>query len=275
MKFRPALPAGLLAALLVLSGGRGVASELIVLDTRQPGAAVFQSLRGDNRFLGYTPLRLTQADLDGKSVTDILIVKPGHQRVLAELRLSEGDRTVTMKPVESLLHRAGVEPDSDRKRECFAEIEAGLRRHIASAEPTKLDLSVPAGWAPGEEGGQLSIGLGILASEDIRRIKKAERGNESRAADTVREMVEPIAGRLLETLSAGSCLTELLIVARYEERGMQIDFSPYRQTWTASESYVIGDKLVTRTAVGTSARVRTEVRVNDDTKAYAFKYFPQ
>ncbi|MEM1262840.1 MAG: hypothetical protein AAGH76_10625 [Pseudomonadota bacterium] len=242
-----------------------------VLSTSPQGAAVFHYLRGKNLFLGYTPLKLSRDDLDGRQSARFRFLKFGYHEKLAKLPLSGLDTVSELEP--GLEFRLTGETTAELST-CSDEIKQVATGVAQAGMRSQLGFQYPFFLAETRDGVELRIVTKIVNQNDIKKIKRVERTkeNDAQVAEFVASLVEPTVFPLITAVEALACVDAVAVVASLQVSGLKIDATPYEEVWAStSELYVGGSKIVT-TTIGTEVKFSTDVVQTRKRKNYLFTY---
>jgi hypothetical protein len=253
--------------------GLGAASErnALVVSSKPEGASVFHYLRGAYYFLGYTPLEVTKNDLDGKDDTRILLVKYGYNQSLEDLSLDGRNRLYELRPV-SQPYLLGEKGTSSKYSECRAKVGERIQKIINQGNRNQIDLQLPAIWAENDGKTKLVVLANLLNHDDIVAIRKAERRDKEEAMADVENLLSSVTKQLIPEFGQLDCLQSLLLIATYHGKDLKIDFTPYKQYWTATSEIVIGDTKYITTAIGSTIELQQDMVVVNNNRTFLFEY---
>lgn len=251
----------------------GAASErnTLVVSTEPTDVGIFHYLRGGHYFLGYTPFEITRNHLEGKDETRILLTKFGFKRILVDFGFDGKDRLYRLTPIKPpyVLPEVGT---NLKDSECRIRISDKIEKMIFEKHRSQIDIELPGKWAEVDGRRKLVILAHLLNYDDIAAIKSAERRDKDEAITLVENLLKPISKLLIQELRNLECLENLLLIADYKGRGLKIDFSPYRQIWTAETSYRIGNTIYKVSVQDSSLELQRDMVFINNEKTYFFDY---
>jgi len=247
--------------------------DTMVVSSKPEGASVFHYMRGEYCFLGYTPLKITKNDLNGKNDTSILLVKYGYNQRLVDLSLDGKNRLYDLGPVDQP-YLLGEEGASPKLSDCKAKVSERIKKIIYQGNRNKIDIQLPARWAENDGKTKLVVLINLLNYDDIAAIRKAERNDKEEAIALFENFLRPVTKQLIHEFGQLDCLQYLLIIATYHHKGLKLDFTPYEQYWTTRSEYLdrsSNTKYIT-TTTGSTIELQNDMVLVNNNKTFLFEY---
>lgn len=246
-------------------------SSAVVVSSQPEGASIFHYLRGAYYFLGYTPMKVTKEDLDGKVDTRLLLVKYGYNQSLVDLSLDGGNQLYELSSAGEpyLLSDEGV---SSKYSGCRARVSETIQKLIHQGNKIQIDLQLPARWSENGGNTRLVVMASVLNHDDISGIKQAERRNNEAAIAHVNKLLAPITKELMGEFGQLDCLQYFVLIVAYHEKGLKVDFTPYEQYWTATSSTRIGNREIITTAIGATTELDQGMVVINKKHSFVFSH---
>ena len=237
-----------------------------------PGSAsVFHYFRGRYYFLGETPLRLTPEILENKAATELLVSRFGYQSKRFDIDVDGVDKVFELEasPARRIVAEDG---HSIRSTECKDEADKIVNSLVADFRPKIFDVSLPLRWVETADGPRIVVIVNLLNRDDIVELKKIGRQDRDAVLNSVEALADPVSRVLVERFGRVDCLSTLLLVVNYKDKGLRLDFSPYRQYWSASTRYTVGNITYVQSAWGSTIELRKDMKLSSKEKSFFFEY---
>ena len=131
-------------------------------------------------------------------------------------------------------------------------LEKRITNLVQNGGANQINVQLPVRWVETDKGRKIVAIAHILNRDDIVNIKKAVRKNKDTAISQVEELIRPLSQKMISNFKDLGCLNRLLLIAIYQDKGIKIDFTPYRDYWTARSEYTIGNTTHVTTVWGST-----------------------
>lgn len=260
--------------LLVQAGGHCFAAgkdNVFQLSSKPNGANVYHYLRGNKHFLGITPFKVSKTDLAGKDSTRLLLNKFGFKQELFDIDVDGKKKTYTLKrqPPPYLQHESNSKLTHDA---CKARVANKIEKLIKISPRGMAGVQLPIRWVEQGNNTKIVVLAEVLNHTDVRKIKRMTRRDKDKAVELVEKLLSSTSKILLEQFKQQKCLNTVLLVGTYQDKGLTMDLTPYREHWTGKTEYTIGTTKYTRYAFGATVELQKDMVVTKKTKSFLFQY---